>query len=49
MLLDWVSKHGICSFSPVLTQLCGGGCAEMTHGLTWKTELALGNSYLRIR
>lgn len=28
VLSDWISKHGICSFSPVLTQMCGGGCAE---------------------
>lgn len=47
-LLDWISKHGICSFSPVLTQLCGGSCAEMTRGLTWKIGLALANSYLGI-
>lgn len=28
---------------------CAGGCAEMTHGLTWKIELALVNSYVRVR
>lgn len=49
MLLDWISKHGICSFSPVHTQLCGHGCAGMTRGLIWKIELAFVNSYLRVR